>query len=330
MTAFPPRGHWARLPTPIEKLKSSAELGLDLWVKRDDQTGFELAGNKVRKLEFLVQDALEKGATALITCGGVQSNHCRATAALAAKLGLRCILLLRGEEPGPQSNFLLDKLFGAETFFLDHERYYEGMGELRLLLDSQIRGQGGKSYFIPEGGSNGLGCFGYAEAFLEIERQRKEMGLGPFDSIVCAHGSGGTQAGLLLGRLVAGGEGPRIVGVNVCYDEKESYRRVKEALWQAIQQFNLPYSFMAEEIEVLDGFRGRGYALSTPEELAFVKKIAGSEGMLVDPVYTGKALRGLFETAKARPDFFGRRVLFLHTGGGFGLFRMDQGWKEAL
>lgn len=331
---FPPRGTWARLPTPTEKLeKLSAELGLDLWVKRDDQTGFELSGNKIRKLEFLAQEALNQGATCLITCGGVQSNHCRATAALAAKLGLRCVLLLRGEDPGTlRSNFLLDKLFGAEIFFLTHEQYYEGMAEMRMALDSQIRSQGGRSYFIPEGGSSALGCFGYAEAFLEIERQRKESGAAPFDSIVVAHGSGGTQAGLILGKLVAGAEAPatRVVGVNVCYDRKESFRLVKDALWGAIQQRHLPFSFMADDIEILEGFLGRGYGLSSPTELEFLTKIARLEGLLVDPVYTGKALYGLYQTAKSRPGFLGQRVLFLHTGGGFGFFKMEEEWKAVV
>ena len=164
---FPPRGQWARLPSPIERLnKLSTELGLDLWIKRDDQTGFEWSGNKIRKLEFLVEDAIRQGATCLITMGGVQSNHCRATAALAAKLGLRCVLFLRGEPPARLlSNNLLDRLFGAEIFYLTSEQYYEGIQDFRRIVDEQIRAQGGKTYFIPEGGSNGLGSFGYVEAF---------------------------------------------------------------------------------------------------------------------------------------------------------------------
>lgn len=326
--SFPARGVWARGATPVEKLgRLSEELGLELFVKRDDLTGFELSGNKVRKLEFLAQEAIDKGATCLITCGGVQSNHCRATAALAARLGLRCVLLLRGEAPAEsRANHLLDRLFGAEVFYLTNEQYYEGMAELRAMIDSQIRGQGGRSYFIPEGGTNGLGCFGYAEAFRELEEQRGADE--PYDSIVVAHGSGGTQAGLVLGKLGAGNETTRIVGVNVCYDEKESFARVKDALWQAIQQFRLPLSFATSDIELLDGFRGRGYGLSTPQELAFVARVARTEGLLVDPVYTGKALFGLCETARARPGFFGKRVLFLHTGGAFGLFREPTEWKD--
>lgn len=337
---FPPRGSWARLPTPVHKLENlSKELGIELFVKRDDQTGFEVSGNKIRKLEFLVQDALNKGATCLITCGGVQSNHCRATAALAARLGLRCVLLLRGEDPHTAtSNNLLDRLFGAEIFYLTSEQYYEGMGELRQLLDEQIRSQGGKSYFIPEGGSNALGAFGYAAAFDEAETQRARgeiPGLAPdaaFDTMITAHGSGGTQAGLILGKIAAGeaGENIRIVGINVCYDGKESFRLVKDALWLAIQQHRLPLSFAAADIEVKEGFLGRGYGLSTPEELKFIARVARTEGMLVDPVYTGKALYGIYRTVKENPGAFGKRVLFWHTGGGFGLFKLGDEWKEAL
>jgi D-cysteine desulfhydrase len=329
---IPPRGTWARLPTPIHKLeKLSAELGIDLWLKRDDQTGFEWGGNKIRKLEFLAQDAILKGATCLVTCGGVQSNHCRATAALAARLGMRCVLLLRGEEPTEtRANFLLDKLFGAEIFYLSPEQYYEGMGELTLMIESQVRGQGGKSYFIPEGGSSGLGCFGYAEAFAEMERQRKEMAAPAFDTIVAAHGSGGTQAGLVLGKLLAGSPETRVVGVNVCYDAKESFKRVKDALWSAIQQHKLPFSFLAEDIEILDGYLGRGYAQSSPAELEFLAKVARVEGVLVDPVYTGKALFGLYQELKKNPAKYGSRVLFIHTGGGFGLFRLEAEWKEVF
>lgn len=331
---FPSRGAWARLPTPVQKLERiSAELGVEVWIKRDDQTGFEVSGNKIRKLEFLVQDAITKGASALITCGGVQSNHCRATAALAARLGIRCILLLRGTEPEePRSNLLLDKLFGAEIFYLTPEQYYEGMDEFRRLLEAQLRQQGVRAYFIPEGGSNALGCFGYASAYREIEEQQRAGELPEqFDSIVFAHGSGGTQAGLILGKLVAEKQdGPEIVGVNVCYEEKKSFQLVKDVLWSAIQQYRLPLSFFADDIQILHGFRGRGYALSTPEELRFIARVARLEGVLLDPVYTGKAFLGLYQTVKNQAGRLGKRILFLHTGGGFGNFQLEKEWKEAL
>jgi D-cysteine desulfhydrase len=332
---LPPRGRWARLPTPIEKLERlSAELGIDLFLKRDDQTGFEWGGNKIRKLEFLAEDALRKGASTLITMGGVQSNHCRATAALAARLGLRCVLFLRGEAPANfSSNNLLDRLFGAEIFYLTPEQYYEGIEDLRQIVDSQVRSQGGKTYFIPEGGSNGLGSYGYVEAFREIASQMEQ----PFDSIVVAHGSGGTQAGLVLGKLMAdaanpaGGHGAtRIIGVNVCYDRRQSFELVKRTLWAAIQERQVPLSFAAADIEALDGFRGRGYALSTKEELEFLRKVAREEGVILDPVYTGKALFGLYQTQRKNPGSLGKRVLFIHTGGGFGLFKFDEEWKEIF
>lgn len=329
---FPAKGSWARLPTPIEKLeKLSAELGVELYLKRDDQTGLEWSGNKIRKLEYLAQEALEKGATCLVTMGGVQSNHCRATAALAAKLSLRCVLFLRGEAPPTAlSNNLLDRLFGAEIFYLTNEQYYDGIGDLRQLLDQQIRAQGGKTYFIPEGGSNGLGAFGYAEAFRELCGQAE-----PFDSIVVAHGSGGTQAGLVLGKLLSESENPRyqdtrIVGVNVCYDQKQSFNLVKDVLWAAIQQRRLPLSFAADDIEVLDGFVGLGYAKSSREELEFLLKVAREEGVLLDPVYTGKAFYGMYRTLKANPGAFGKRVLFIHTGGAFGLFKLEEEWGQVL
>jgi D-cysteine desulfhydrase len=329
---FPEKTNWSNLPTPIQKLSRMSEfLGVDLWIKRDDFTGFEVSGNKIRKLEYLVHEALAKGATTLITCGGVQSNHCRATAALAAKLGLRSVLLLRGEEPKNfRANFLLDKIFGAEILFVSEAQYYGEMPEIRLMLDQQIRAQGGKSYFIPEGGSNGLGSLGYVDAYQEVENFRGAAGEAPFDSVVCANGSGGTQAGLILGKLknLSTNEHTKIVGVNVCYDEKETFRRVKDALWQAIQVSQLPFSFMSEDIDILGGFLGKGYAKSRKEELDWIRQMATLEGVLLDPVYTGKAFTGLAETVKKDPKRLGQRILFLHTGGGFGNFSAEEVWQE--
>ena len=226
------------------------------------------------------------------------------------------------------SNNLLDRLFGAEIFYLTSEQYYEGIQDFRRIVDEQIRAQGGKTYFIPEGGSNGLGSFGYVEAFREISLQAEK----PFDSIVIAHGSGGTQAGLVLGKLLAddGWKNTRIIGVNVCYGKKESFDLVKKVLWSAIQERQLPLSFAADDIEILDGFVGKGYAQSTNEELRFIHKVAREEGVLLDPVYTGKALYGLYQTVRLGKDTLGKRVLFLHTGGGFGLFKMEDEWKEVL
>lgn len=327
---YPKKMQWAQLPTPIQHLpRLSEECGVNLYVKRDDFTGFEWSGNKIRKLEFLVRDAQDKGATCLVTCGGVQSNHCRATAALAAKLGLRCVLVLRGEEPkGFSSNNLLDRLFGAEILYVTTEQYRD-MHDIQITIDAQVRGQGGKSYFIPEGGSNGLGSFGYAHAWDEILAQTEVH----FDSVVVAHGSGGTQAGLVLGKILRDQHAmhrSRVIGVNVCYDKQQSFQLVKKALWEAIQHQHIPISFLAEDIEILDGFVGRGYALSTPEELRFLAKVARLEGLLLDPVYTGKAMYGLYKTLKNDPKYFGKNILFIHTGGGFGNFQWNEEWQGAF
>jgi D-cysteine desulfhydrase len=331
---FPPRTPWARLPTPLEKLERlSEDWGAEIWIKRDDQTGFEWSGNKVRKLEYLFHEAVAQGATCVATCGGIQSNHCRATAALAAKAGLRCILLLRGEEPKEWgSNYLLNQLFGAEIFYLTSEQYYEGMKDLRLLLEQQLKSQGGKLYFIPEGGSSATGVFGYAQAFRELEEQRAQLNLAPFDSHVVAHGSGGTLAGLVLGKLLSKKEGaPEIVGVNVCYEEAKSFQLVKDVLWAAIQKQNLGLSFFREDIRILNGYLGRGYALTTPSELKFYGTVAQREGVLLDPVYTGKAMLAIREELKKGGGILGKRILFWHTGGGFGLFKVPSAdWQEGL
>lgn len=328
---------FANLPTPIQFLsRISAELGVEIYVKRDDFTGTEWSGNKIRKLEYLTAEAKAQGATCLVTFGGLQSNHARATAAVAARLGLRCVLVLRGEKPAhPRANYLLDKLLGAEILFVTEEQYRK-QGEIRAAVDSQLRAQGGKAYFIPEGGSNALGSAGYAMAWKEIETQLQAGGAGlpeAFDSVVVAHGSGGTQAGLVLGRLLSP-EGilasARVVGVNVCYDKAESFRLVKEILWSAIQGSRLPLSFFSEDIEILDGFVGRGYAQNTPEELRFFLKVAREEGLILDPTYTGKAFYGIWQTVKENRAALGKRILFIHTGGLFGNFKLEDEWHEVL
>jgi D-cysteine desulfhydrase len=334
---LPAKTSWSLSPTPIQKLSRISELlGAQIWIKRDDLTGFECSGNKIRKLEFLVHEALSSGANTLITCGGIQSNHCRATAALAAKLGLRCVLLLRGEEPKVyRSNFLLDKIFGAEILYLTEQQYYHEMADVKLVLDQQIRSQGGKTYFIPEGGSNGLGSLGYASVYYEIEEQRSQSGFdlkAPFDSIICANGSGGTQAGLIFGKIstLEKNDHTKVIGVNVCYDQTETFRRVKDALWQAIHISRAPLSFMSEDILVLDGFLGDGYAKSRAEERDWILKMARLEGVLLDPVYTGKAFFGLVQTLKLNPDYLGKNILFLHSGGGFGNFQLEEPWAETF
>ncbi|MCO5142729.1 MAG: D-cysteine desulfhydrase family protein [Oligoflexia bacterium] len=329
---FPKSKEWAKKNTPLEKMhKLSEELGIDLWIKRDDQTGLEWSGNKIRKLEYIVPEAIDNGVTCLITCGGIQSNHCRATAALAAKLGLRAVLFLRGDEPKKvESNFLLMKVLGAETFFLNHEQYYEDMSEYIRLIDGQIRSQGGKTLFIPEGATCVQGCFGYIDTFQEIEKAWEEMNPNkPLDTIFVANGSGGTQAGLVLGKLLSNSE-TNIAGINVCYDKSESFRRVKKVIWDFIQQKKLGLSFMAEDLVIIDGYLGKGYGIASEDDFEIIKKIARSEGIILDPVYTGKAFRGMLSEIKKNKERFGSSIVFVHTGGCFGNFTEKQEWANHL
>lgn len=335
---LPAKMSWSQLPTPIHHLpRLSEECGVNLYVKRDDMTGFVTGGNKVRKLDFLFQEAKAQGATTVISCGGVQSNHCRAVAAIAAQIGLQCVLVLRGQEPEVfRSNLLLDRLLGAEILYVTDEQYRQ-KEEMRRLVESQVRARGGKPYYIPEGGSNALGSIGYVEAWREIQSQlgTKDPYFGgdlpqQFDSVVVANGSGGTQCGLILGKISSGNADTRVVGVNVCYDKQETFSLVKDILWNTISQFKLPYSFMADDIEVLDGFVGRGYALSTTEELKFLAMVGRREGLILDPVYSGKAFYGIWQTLKKDKNYFGKNILFIHTGGAFGNFRLEGEWNEAL
>lgn len=334
----PERLHWSRIPTPVHKLhRLSDEYGVNLYVKRDDLTGFALGGNKIRKLDYLLFDAVQQGATALISCGGVQSNHCRAVAALAAHYGLESILILRGEKPKSlRSNLLLDYLFGAQIFYVTDEEYKE-RDNLRRIIETQISDRGGKAYYIPEGGSNPIGTFGYVNMWRELTTQLgtkmpnyDEPVPKQFDSIVFANGSGGTQAGMILGKLLEDKVNTNIIGVNVCYDPKETFRLVKDLLWKTVTQFSLPVSFMANDIQILDGFLGKGYAISRREELDCIAHVARQEGVLLDPVYSGKAMYGLLETLKNSPQRFGKDILFVHTGGGFGNFKIEDAWNEVF
>lgn len=319
MSVKEPRIELARLPTPIQRLERlSARHGVDLRVKRDDLTGLAVSGNKVRKLEYLVADARSQGADTLVTCGAVGSNHCRATAAVAARLGLSSALILRTEDgqppPAPWSgNLLLCRLLGAEIRFVSRQRYREYDGNFDETA-ATLRARGRRPYVIPEGGSNALGSRGYARAYAELLGQWPEA-----DVVVAAMGSGGTAAGLVMGRREAGG-GPRPVAINVCDDEAFFRTRVQSIVGDRAE----------DDLQILDGFKGRGYALSTPAELAFIADVAATEGLLLDPVYTGKAFLGMLESLRTG-RLRARRLLFVHTGGAFGLFSPEAalGLSEA-
>lgn len=318
----------ANLPTKIEKLERlSAELNANIYIKRDDQTGSEFSGNKVRKLEYLITDALSKGCDLLITCGGIQSNHCRSTVAVATKLGLKSAVLLRiSEEPAVVGNYFLDKLMGADVKFCTREEYSQSRGEIMEAMANEYRAQGYNPYVIPEGASNAIGSLGYYNCMLEILEQEKELGV-KFDTVVVATGSGGTYAGLYLANEVHK-LGKRVIGMAVC-DDVEYFTNIAQEISNETLTY-LPAEYSAaelkrENIEINDKYVGIGYALSRPEELEFIKKVAQLEGVVFDPVYTGKGIYGLYNELQEGGNIEqNSNILFIHTGGLYGLFPVSE------
>lgn len=318
---IPSRVIIANLPTKIEKLERLTKQlgGPNIYIKRDDQTGSEISGNKIRKLEFSVKEAIDNGCDTLITCGGIQSNHARATAAVAARLGMNSHLVLRGDKESQiDGNLFLDKLLGAQIHYISAESYRNRRFEIMNEIKNELLLQGYNAYIIPEGASNGIGSFGYLNAVEEIIIQQQQMGIF-FDAIVSAVGSGGTYAGLFIGNKVLGNNA-NVYGINVCDDEEYFKNRISEIIVENIEYTENNVDFSKDEIKIIDGYVGRGYALSRSEELEFIYDFAKLEGIILDPVYTGKAMFGLVEEIKKRRFESCKNILFIHTGGMYGLF----------
>lgn len=307
----------AHLPTPLFRHDAlDALVGTALWVKRDDMTAGPAAGNKIRKLEYLLADALAQGATTVITCGGLQSNHARATAIVARQLGLRPLLFLRSSEPQPaldSGNAFLDALVGAEIRVITAEQYRERT-ELMREAATKLEHHGERPYVIPEGGSNGLGALGYVDAMGELRAQldAREAGAPPrFDAIVHACGSGGTAAGVALGAgyyQVA----ERVLAIAVC-DDRQYFEQVTANIMQEARGW-LAKATSPVNLEIFDRWKGPAYGVVTDDQARFIVSVARSCGLILDPVYTGKALYAL-----AQMDPKPARVLFIHTGGMPGL-----------
>lgn len=311
----------ANLPTKIEKLeKLSKSLGKNIYIKRDDQTGTEVSGNKIRKLEFSVKEALNNGCDYLITCGGIQSNHARATAAVAAKLGLGSYLVLRGSEDNElEGNLFLDRILGAQIKFVTPDEYKNNRAEIMEEIKNNLDKEGHNAYIIPEGASNGIGSFGYFKAMEEILNQEKEMGI-KFDAIVTTVGSGGTYTGLYYANKVYNNSGT-IYGVNIAADS-EHFKNITLNLIKEISEYTkIDINVEKDDIDILDGYAGLGYALSKQDEIDFIKYFAQLEGIILDPVYTGKAMYGLVEEIKKGTFDNYNNILFIHTGGLFGWSR---------
>ncbi|MBI4539477.1 MAG: D-cysteine desulfhydrase [Gemmatimonadetes bacterium] len=310
-------------PTPIERLDRLTELlgGPTIYVKRDDLLGLAGGGNKTRKLEFLVADALAQGADTLITCGAVQSNHCRLTLAAAIREGLRCRLVLEQRVPNSydrdaSGNNFLFRLLGVEQV-----RVVEGGADLDAVMSGmaeELEADGRKAYVIPGGGSIPLGALGYVACGQEILQQAFELGL-RVDHIVCASGSGGTHAGLVAGMLGMGAGIP-VTGVSVRHPRDRQEAWIQELAGGTAELVGVRAGIPDDAVTVFDDYVGPGYSLPTDEMVQAVRTLARIEGLLLDPVYTGKAMAGLIDLARKGYCRAGENVLFLHTGGSPALY----------
>ena len=324
----PARISLARLPTPLEPLtRLSAAHGTRIWIKRDDLTDTVASGNKIRKLEYSIGQALAEEADVLVTWGGVQSNHCRATAALAARLGLKSHLVLRGSEPKERDgNLLIDSLVGAEITFAPPERY-QAMDHTYKDLQAEYASRGLKTYRIPVGASDEVGLWGYINCANELKQDFESAGISP-DAIVSATGSGGTLAGLIIGNALHG-LNTRVVAFNVCDDEAYFKRKISKdfILWR--DRYGSDLDINQLPINVIDGYVGPGYGRATPEVFETIREVARLEGIVLDPVYTGKAFNALLQEIRSGKFEGLSDIVFIHTGGMLGLFPQKQKLFES-
>jgi len=315
-----PRLELAKLPTPLDRVENLGKsLGnLDLWFKRDDLTGFGLGGNKVRSLEYLAADAMKVNSNILITGGSSGSNHVRTTMAVAAHLGLKGVAVLSGTRPSKANgNLLLNQLLDAKLVFTGNpdrsyiDNYIEDEAE-------RLRGKGESPYMIRRGGVSSLGCIGYVSAAVEICSQLQSLNLNP-DILLCATGCGVTQAGLLVGFKLMG-LNCRLYGITVSRSRDECIAYIKQLINETEDVLGLDSRVKNDEIFVFDEYIGEGYSVPTSEGIDAIHLVAQTEGIFLDPIYTGKAMAGLTDLIKK--DLIGsdNTVIFLHTGGSPSIF----------
>ena len=298
--------------TPIEYLKDlSEELKVDLYVKREDYTGIEISGNKIRKLEYSLAEAKEKNADAIITTGGPQSNHCRITAAICRKLDLDCHII-HSESGQEEGNYFFTEFLGAKRHFVKDEDFDTTLK--KLIKELKIEGK--TPYFIPTGASNAIGSLGYLDVYREILRQEQNLKL-KFDKIIVTVGSGGTTAGLVAGSLLE--DNKSIIAYSI-WQEKDA---IKEIIEEILKDMEIKFTEdeLNNHLEIREAF-GQGYSVSTKDEISFIEDFARKTGIILDPTYTGKAMKGLVEDIKSG-EMKDEKILFIHTGGIFG-WRQDQ------
>jgi len=339
-----PRIPLSHLPTPLEEMKGvSRKLeGVTLYVKRDDQTGLAFGGNKARKLEHLMADVVARGADSVVTWAGVQSNWCRQVAAACARLGIRPVLVLL-RKPGipleEDGNLLLDRLFNAEIRVVDAPEgksflELENVKELVQPVMEEERAAGRTPYLAPVGGSllegdmiRPLGALGYVRAFAEIMEQASDMGFTP-DTVLLATGSAGTQAGLLVGAKILS-PSTRVVGISVAGSTEDVSGYVKSIAAATLDELDAPGPVMDDEVVVLDDYLAEGYGVLNDQITQAIGLVAREEGLLLDPVYTGKSMAGLLDLAGK--GFFqdGEKVVFIHTGGTPAIFPYREGLLQG-
>ena len=326
---YPRRNRLARLPTPLQPLHRASDRwgrGHRLWIKRDDLTGCTLTGNKVRKLEFITAHAQDKGYDTLITCGGIQSNHCRATALAGAELGLSVHLLLRGEPCGEDSgNLLLDRLAGATLSCYPARQYVSEIDALFQQWVDHYAGMGRRALAVPTGGSDGIGLWGYLAACEELRSDFEAAAIETAPRVT-ASGSGGTQAGLTLGAALHALPAT-VWGINVCDDERYFLDKIAADVRHWTKTFPGAPAVPLQP-RVLDGYVGEGYGRAGPEIFELIAELCALEGVVLDPVYTGKAFYGMLQEIAAGRFTGCRDIVFVHTGGVFGIFPQAAGFEQ--
>lgn len=318
-----PRVHLAHLPTPLEFLENLTRVlgGPNIYIKRDDCTGLASGGNKTRKLEFLIADAIENKADTVITQGAVQSNHARQTAAAARKCGLACEILLENRTESTDRDYLesgnvfLDRLFGAAvtSFAKDTD-----MDEAMQTRAEALRSEGRNPYIIPGGGSNPIGALGYVNCALETLTQANDMGL-KIDHFVTATGSAGTQAGLVVGLEATNSQIP-LLGIGVRAPKEKQEENVYQLACKTAEHMGIPGVVARDKVVADSSYVGGGYGVPTDSMIEAVKMMAQEEAILMDPVYSGKGLAGLIDYIRERRFEKGQNIVFLHTGGSAALF----------
>ncbi len=326
MVDEPARVSLGYFPTPLDALPRLSEAlgGPHLYVKRDDMTGLATGGNKTRKLEYLMADALEQEADTVITCGAAQSNHARQTAAAAARCGLQSVLVLGPMAPPETTgNLLIDDLVGARVRWAGDRDRAEVMEEVA----DEERAAGRTPYIIPYGGSNAIGASAYVDAFEEMTRQLLERDL-RMDHVVFASSSGGTQAGMVTGARAVNFRG-RVLGISVA-EEQETLRRTVLELTEEIKaHLDLRFDIDPDTVRVNDEYLGEGYGIMGEVEREAIRLVARTEGLLLDPVYTGRAMAGLLDLIDKGAFSPEEKVLFWHTGGTAGLFAYGEELLEG-